>query len=511
MLDFKVNHEIICTADKIFDGVQEQSVELDYILPDYQPEIFKIKECTLTPSVTSYHIDGGKLGFELSVCVKLIYCTEEGGLRCVDRKLSYSRTAELSRECENPWVIIRPETDYVNCRAVNPRRIDLRGAVSCKIKVYCDEKKKCVSDVFGLGVKLKKQPFDIVAERLNSAKTVTVTEELDIGYSKPPITAVVKCRAHAEPTDRKVIADKMVVKGKADIYILYSCMKDGEESLEPMEFTLPFSQVMDMSGVDERYGCIIDIGVAGCEIICKGNEGRKLECELSLLISCTASRSSTEEFAVDAYSTDYNCSCEYCEMKLQSPPMALCDSFNVKATVEESGGIGCIFDVGAKVISVGTRFDSEKGKTIAAGTVCFTILGKDSEGGIFSDKSEVPFEYIIEGISSESISEISAEAVSVSYTMTQSGAVEAKAEIRLCGFVIDCQTVRIIGDISIDDSEKKKRENEYALKLYYAEKGEDIWEIAKRYSVSPDDIIDENELEGYLLPEKKMLLIPISA
>jgi len=46
-MDFKVNREILAANEVIFDSVQEQSVELDCILPDYYPDIFRLIKCRL--------------------------------------------------------------------------------------------------------------------------------------------------------------------------------------------------------------------------------------------------------------------------------------------------------------------------------------------------------------------------------------------------------------------------------------------------------------------------------
>ena len=48
-------------TETLFDGQAEQGVELDHVLPDYYPEIFKILKCCITPRVTSAAASGGKL------------------------------------------------------------------------------------------------------------------------------------------------------------------------------------------------------------------------------------------------------------------------------------------------------------------------------------------------------------------------------------------------------------------------------------------------------------------
>ena len=44
--------------------------------------------------------------------------------------------------------------------------------------------------------------------------------------------------------------------------------------------------------------------------------------------------------------------------------------------------------------------------------------------------------------------------------------------------------------------------------LYYAEAGEQIWDIAKRYGTDCAKITAENELSGSALTERAMLIIP---
>ena len=41
-MDLKINREMLPVTEILLDEVQEQSVELDYVLPDYDPDIFRI-------------------------------------------------------------------------------------------------------------------------------------------------------------------------------------------------------------------------------------------------------------------------------------------------------------------------------------------------------------------------------------------------------------------------------------------------------------------------------------
>ena len=79
-MELKLNKEIVSVKEAIFDGMQEQSVELDYILPDYYPEIFKLIKCQMCPKIVSYSINGDRVTYELVVQLRVMYCSEESCL-----------------------------------------------------------------------------------------------------------------------------------------------------------------------------------------------------------------------------------------------------------------------------------------------------------------------------------------------------------------------------------------------------------------------------------------------
>ena len=60
----------------------------------------------------------------------------------------------------------------------------------------------------------------------------------------------------------------------------------------------------------------------------------------------------------------------------------------------------------------------------------------------------------------------------------------------------------------MDEEKPVERDGDYALKLYFADDGEDIWDIAKKYKTSVSAVMEENDLGGDSV-SGRMLLIPI--
>ena len=84
-MDFKLNREELTCSVPVIKTEVTQAAEQDFILPDYCPDIFRVLKCCIIPGVTSAGINGGKLTFELSVTIRVIYRTAEGGgVHCVE-------------------------------------------------------------------------------------------------------------------------------------------------------------------------------------------------------------------------------------------------------------------------------------------------------------------------------------------------------------------------------------------------------------------------------------------
>ena len=71
--------------------------------------------------------------------------------------------------------------------------------------------------------------------------------------------------------------------------------------------------------------------------------------------------------------------------------------------------------------------------------------------------------------------------------------------------------ITLIEELSKDESSPKTCSDRPAMTLYFAKKGESVWDIAMRYNTRADDIMKQNELTADILPSPKMLIIPSMA
>ncbi len=511
-MDLKINREMIAVNECIFNGVQEQSVELDYILPDYYPDIFKLVKCCVTPSILSSSINGDTISYELAADIKILYCSEKSSvLQCISQKQRYTKTVQLGESPDKPDINISAKTDHINCRVVNQRRIEMQCAVSVKIKVCGENTQEVICDIFGMNAQMKKIPVEYAAKKISVQKCVTVNEDIELNSSNPPVLSIIRCETILGNPDQKLVSGKLVAKGEASVRVLYSC----ENGMETMQFALPYSQIVDMDGLDDSYICNIKASVISCDVTASANndgDARTLKCELKINLCCTAMKSMPAMLVSDVYSTVYPCEFASSKLKIEQIPESINESFKNSFQVNcDEGTVESVYDSWCTPKNINTQLNAEEKCIVISGMLSYCVMVKNESGRPSVIEKDEAFEQKIplESVTPESTAEIFVEITGCSYTITSENNIALKAEIRVTGSLYKSSLCQAVTDVQFDDSAKKSRDGDYALKLYFCSENEDVWDIAKRYSTSVSAIMEENDLEKEQITDSGMLLIPI--
>lgn len=510
-MSFRLERETIMTGEEILAKNCEQSVELDYILPDYYPDIFRLVKCTLNPCVVSQNISGDKVIFELSVEITVWYCGENSkALQTITQKLNYSKTVDAGEIGENVVVKIKPRCDYVNCRAVNQRRLDIRGAVSCSCCITAQREQNVICDAHGSGIQLLKSAFSSASESGFASKSFIVEDEFDLGVSKPPVLGIIRSNAVVTSVDKKIVSGKLVAKGDISVNLLYLA-DDGANGIENMQFSIPFSQIMDMNNIDDGE-CILDAQCSGCDISIVSNEDgeqKTVKCSAMLNITALLQKNHEVEIVTDAYSTEFACNTAQHQICIDSMPVKINEIHSEKENISfDNEETENVCGVWASAETVNTRI--EQGTLVISGKIKWCVLAKVHESYTLFEKETV-FEHVCNDFGNfESLrADISACVVACTYTLSNSQGVTLKCDVRLSGCVVPTVCCNALTDIVIDENIKENCSDECALKLYFADEGEKLWDIAKKYRTSAKAVIEENGIDNACEKCGGMLMIPM--
>ncbi len=499
-MENKLTKENFCVAGVLYNSVQEQSVELDCILPDYCPEIFKVLSLEIKPCITKQSVDGSKLSYEMIGAISLMYSSEDGEIFTLKQNLDYTKTAELPYPPKNPAISLVPKLDTQSCRVINKRRVDIRGILSVAVKVTQDESISVVSGGSGDGLQFKKEQFTYPVKRIFKSKRVTILEELPLPSEVTSVGCVLKTSAAVTSCDKKVLSGKLLTKGEVQVTCLYTA--EGDSVPKQVVASLPFSQILDIEGLDERYEVCVNACVTCCDVT---YEGGKLNAGIDIEVNCLAIRYDVSELATDAFSTKYNAEPVYTDVEIEGVPSCFSENHKHRSTISYSEGeISEVYFAGATVKSVG--FTQGSDGVIINGKLTAYVFGKSGSGKTVYFEGSSQFEQKLSA--KGDILWVCGGVVSVQYNLVSSNAIEVTSDIRLSGCVTSKKQTKLISDIRVDYSKDECEDQGFAIKLYFCKEGETAWDIAKRCKTSPKGIIEENGLDSGNITCPEMLLIP---
>ena len=512
-MEYQFEKENCFVCEKVFEGSSEQAVDLDFSLPDYCPDIERILKCRICPSVMSKNISSDRLDVDGVAVIKLYYLdTKKQAIRLCEHTSPFSCSFNIKSTVQDPTAIVKVKTEYLNCRALTPRKLDIHGAFSVCAAVYQKAEQEYCCSINGDDIQQRKHTEQISCLSGIGQQQFSISEVLDIGQGKGSPESILRSEFSIGLESAKALSDKIMLKGEAVLRLLY--VTDIETGLQDtMTFNIPYSQVIDAQGISDISQNDIKLEVMNYDVSLKSEYD-----ESSTLVTLDAKICATvfayDERSIDtvddAYSTVYELDLEEKNCKY-SHIISMPDSdISVKEEVKTGdNNISKIIDTWCDGVSYISNFD---GNTLTTkGKVNCCIFAVDKDGVPFY--IERPLEFSVNPDIPQSFGEISANidlsCKSLSFRITGDNSIELKADLKLKGIVFENKVCRAVTGAVGNEDQKRVKDKNAALTLYYADEGENLWSIARLYCTSVEAIKLENELTDDIIQAHSMILIPM--
>ena len=502
-----ISRQTVSMTQPILDSFLEQGVECDMILPDYCPDVVKILKCSVTPVILSAQLSGSRLQAEGNAAVRLYYLSEDGALHCYEQKYPFEKTAELREMPVRPVIEAEAVLDYVNCRAMSRRRVDVRGAVTVHLKVLGQKEQSIVSGAEGMGICLKNISVPVTRLAGSARRLFTVREEPEPVPGHPQVETILHTFGCAALNEIRVIPGKIIAKGELRLQILYRPVSDGGKVLpETMEYRLPISQIMDVEGAQEQSICQVSFWPSDLSVTLK-NEGSDEDEKLSLTAQIFAKAlvwsDQTLTLTEDCYSTGYACDHTAVSLELSQMLSALEERRQQKMTIElPEEAAGEILALWAQTEDCGM---DEDGKELIS-KLTLHLIACDGEGTplYFERPLELRLPVLLQ---EETLLDPAAQLEGISYVRSGEK-LEVTCEMRFTGRKCIGRSIGAVTEIMVDET-RPNPERSAALTIFFGKKGESVWEIARQYNTSMEAVMEENALMDEVLEENRMLMIPM--
>lgn len=516
-MEYNLNKGEVAVNETILETTVEQPIDIDFTLPDYCPDINKILKCQVKPLIQNRTINGNKLDIEGNIKVRLMYLDEE---KQIIRNFKYVSPFSMKvdiknqdKEIINPVIFTTENLEYLNCRAISPRRMNINGAFSVNIKILAKACKEIINKITDDDIEQKLNNITVSSLVCEVEKTFLISEILELAKDKPPIENIIRSNITPVLDEVKAIDDKVILKGEASIKVVYQSDLQ-TNNIEIMEYSVPISQILPMEGVNESSTCQACIKLLNYNMQPKEDTDASMtliETEMHFIASIMAYEEKQIDLVSDAFSTKYEMQLDYKNILLDKVENTLSETIMLKDTVEtdKSKSISEIIDVYNEFITTNAIILNNKIKISGKYNLC--ILAKDSENQPFYLEKLSEFEHIIDYDNISDLAKVNICETNplINYTLTSSSDIQVKLEVKLNLNIHNWKNYKYICYATADETKEELKDENTSLIIYYAQSGENIWDIARKYKTSPESIKAENDINFETLTNNTMLLIPV--
>ncbi len=493
-MDLKDSKRMIRIPKTICKEFEERAVDMDIVLPDYCPDVTAILKCIMQPIVTSRHQSGDRYTVDGTVKLRVLYLTEDrAAVHCYESTQPFSAGFRCAGATHYKLEV---KNDYVNCRAISPRRMDIHGAFRVYLTAVGEGSTSVFEDPCKRDVFCQKEEVFTTVPLSENEKTLVVDETINLGMQAD---ALLYSDLTVASCERKILTNKAIIKG----VLLFKAVFSKDAQLHHTLQELPFSQIVDVDGLSDELVCEADVSIGEHECYLQQNESGAsllfINCKLSACVRC--SRRESASVVLDAYSVEQPLVCETTPLQLYDRSM----SASARTTFQEfttlPDTLVSIEDQWGEMKAYEIRED-ENGKRICC-CILVCIIGRDSDGQLGYYERTIDCSTPCDG----GVHTAHVRLIGVGCAIN-GNQIRVQADTEVVSEYASTTFMTVVSDVAVDPKQSFTRPSA-AIRIVYACEGETLWDIAKAHHSSVEDIRAENDLTDEYLHAATMLMIPM--
>lgn len=318
-----------------------------------------------------------------------------------------------------------------------------------------------------------------------------IVDTIGVDNLKPGIEKVIRFAVDAKEVESVVVEDRIILSGEADVSMIYM----GDNKVNSIREVIPFNHFIEIPGAyrDSKGEVQLEV-VEGIYEISENdmNELKVIDLDIKIRAHGKVFDEISRDLIIDAYSTKENLILKREEINIRE---------NIEELLYEES---LAFDMAIDAVEIldikGSSNILEKrymdNEIIVDGILSLNVYYIDRMSGEiahhhdhFPYKSNIPFE----GEDSDLIIDVNHKLGDINYILKKDiMSIENSIEYNI-GLSND---KKIYGIVDIEETgESIDNRNMASITIYIVQRGDILWDIAKRYNTTLEEILSSNNLE----------------
>ena len=467
-------------------------VEGDMIVPDSKPDILNTICTSGVVCVYKKEISNEKIRIDGNINTYIMYLTENSNdkIRGINTSLDFSESINIPNCEEGMKSSLNTRLKTIECKVINGRKIGIKATVEVDIRVYSNEEIEIINDVENIS-ELQVLKEDM---RVNS---LVGTGETKI-YAKDTITIdsidnlaeILKTNICICDKDIKISYNKILTKAEAEVKLTYLTE---DNRINTVKGKVPIVGFIDIPNVTEENIC--DINYEMRNIVIKPNnvEEHSIYVEMEIDVTAIVYEEKQINLIQDLYSPSVNLQFNKKQITTITNKRNIQETKQIRERVNVDGLENKKL-VDVDVVANITKEEKINSRVMYEGVLELKFLTEDNDLEIDIKEEKIPFQHIIDNIEDVENTNISPniEMINQDYIVQNGGEVVSNIDLSVNTDLYRDTRLSVIDEIQENE---EREEQDYSLIMYIVKKGDTLWEIAKRFGSTIEDIVRINGIE----------------
>ncbi len=475
-----------------------QNLEAELILPEYFDSISKILKCTVVPEAEAYTSAADRLSVAGNAVVSLLYIGEDKKIYNYVTELKYTKVLSGSGVSIKDNYYVRQSVSTINYRAIAQKRVDIRCVIDVNMYVVNINEKEYVYALDSDSTYVQRKENNIL--NIKGIYNKAFSSNLTIACPEnEKIKAILRTECYAEIEEKKILTDKIFLRGKCKIELLY--ITDSNNEIKNLSEYSEFAEVFDAYGITENDDA--DVFNICCTVKNELNTAdnvinSQINTSFSMYVSCNE----TICFINDAYSVKNELDTEFANIMFFKSKKHCSDKVTVThiadAFIDDSFVICDSYLDNVRI----SKINKEDNTVEICGD--FYALVKLSDDSLALLSRSFLQEHKLSSDSDSTPEMLDIFIVSAGALRYEERNIKFTADINICYSGNTMCKEKMLTEIT-EGAEFNSKDQ--GIILYYADKGETVWSIAKSNRCNMELLRGMNDISQDTIDENKVLII----
>lgn len=492
-MQLDANKESICINQLVGQKSDILEVEGDVIVNDIKPDILNTISVNGNVCIYKKEIGDGKIKIDGAVNVDIIYLAddESASIRSLNTSVDFTKLVDFD-ECRSGMDLDETlNIKNIECKVINSRKLNVRAFLDLNVKIYSNDNIEIVNDVNSIeGVQVLNNSLEINS-LIGSGSTRAFAKDTITIDNVDNLAEILKSDISIINKDVKMSYNKILAKADLQVKIMYLTE---DNRIRTVTNTIPVMGFIDMPNVSDTNICNTKCKLKNVILRPNSIEEHSINTEIEVEITCYVYEPKRINVIQDLYSPTSDV--QFSKRNIT----ALVNTGNIDETcnIQEQLSIPEIENNQIYDVCVRPNIQKEdigNRRVTFEGEVELEFLFETTTSSRLASKvMKVPFNY---SINNDDINEVTTldtniEIKSNNFVVLNDGTVDAKIELQFGLVISKNEKINIIDNIEVED---KKECNGYSMIIYFVKPKDTLWEIAKKFDSTIEEIAKVNEIE----------------